>query len=219
MNGIHDMGGRHGMGPVPYEKNEPIFHAPWEGRVYALNRAMRAHGKWTLDVDRHALELLPPEDYIRLSYYERWLRRLEVQMTQYAIATQEELEAGKAAPGSAKVKPALTMADEARFGVRSMPSAVDPAVRPLFRVGQAVRAKNIHPVGHTRLPWYARTKQGVITRDHGVYLFPDTAAHHLGDKRQHVYSVKFTARELWGPLASSRDSVHLDLWDDHLERV
>lgn len=71
MNGVHDMGGQQGMGPVQYEKNEPVFHAPWEGRVYALNRAMRAWGKWSLDNDRHAIELLPPADYLRMSYYER----------------------------------------------------------------------------------------------------------------------------------------------------
>jgi nitrile hydratase subunit beta len=205
------------MGPIPNEPDEPVFHAPWEGRVYALNRAMRAHGKWTLDVDRHALELLPPQDYLRASYYERWLRRLEIQVIQYGIATQGELESGRAAPGPAKVTPALTMASAARFGVRSIPSPIDPAVRPFFKVGQRVIAKNMHPTGHTRLPLYARGKRGVISRDHGVYLFPDTAAHYQGDKRQHVYSVRFTARELWGPHASSRDCVNLDLWDDYLD--
>jgi nitrile hydratase len=82
-----------------------------------------------------------------------------------------------------------------------------------------VRAKIIHPSGHTLLPLYARGKRGIITRDHGVYLFPDTAAHDQGDKRQHVYSVKFSARELWGAQASSRDSVYLDMWDDYLERA
>lgn len=219
MNGIHDLGGRHGMGAIHHEKNEPVFHAPWEGRVYAINRAMRAHGKWTLDIDRHALELLPPVDYLRMSYYERWLRRLEIQLVQYGIATKEELDAGKAAPGSAKVKPALTMASAPRFGVRTLPSPIDPAVKPLFKVGQQVRTKNLHPTGHTRLPLYARDKQGIIIRDHGVYLFPDTAAHGRGDKRQHVYAVRFTARELWGPEASPRDSVSLDLWDDYLERI
>jgi nitrile hydratase len=219
VNGIHDMGGRHGMGAIPYEKNEPVFHEPWEGRVYALNRAMRAHGKWTLDIDRHALELFPPEEYLRLSYYERWLKRLETQIIKYGIATSEELESGKAASGSARVTPALTMAGAARFGVRNIPSPIDPAVRPLFKVGQKVRAKIVHPTGHTRLPLYARGKNGIIMRDHGVYLFPDTAAHGQGDKRQHVYSVRFTARELWGPQAPPRDSVHLDMWDDYLERA
>jgi nitrile hydratase beta subunit len=219
VNGIHDMGGRHGMGAIPYEQNEPAFHEPWEGRVYALTSAMRAHRKWTLDIDRHTLETFPAADYFRLSYYERWLRRLEIHVTRYGVATPEEVASGKAAAGTAKTTPALTMAGAARFGVRNIPSPVDPAVKPLFRIGHRVKAKNMHPAGHTRLPLYARGKQGVIVRDHGVYRFPDTAAHNLGDQRQHVYSVRFTARELWGAQASSRDSVHLDLWDDYLERA
>lgn len=219
MNGIHDMGGRHGMGRIEIEKNEPVFHAAWEGRMYAINRAMRAHGKWTIDTDRHALELLPPAEYLRLGYYERWLRRLEIQLVQYGIATQAEVDLGQAAPGSARVKPAMTLANAPRWGVRNIPSPVDPAVKPLFKVAQHVRAKNVHPTGHTRLPLYARGKRGVIILDHGVYLFPDTAAHYKGDKRQHVYSVRFTARELWGAQASPIDTVSLNLWDDYLERI
>jgi nitrile hydratase subunit beta len=92
-------------------------------------------------------------------------------------------------------------------------------VSPHFKVGDRVRARNIHPTGHTRLPRYARGKIGVIVRDHGVFLFPDTNAAFLGEKPQHVYSVKFAARELWGDEASLRDSVHLDMWDDYLERA
>jgi len=92
-------------------------------------------------------------------------------------------------------------------------------VKPKFRVGQRVRTLNINPPGHTRLPRYARDKRGVIERDHGVYNFPDASAHGLGEKRQHVYSVRFAARELWGDAASPRDSVYLDLWDDYLERA
>ena len=82
MNGVHDMGGMHGMGPVQHEKDEPVFHARWEGRVYALNRAMRAWRKWNIDADRHEIELIPPADYLRMSYYERWLHRLEAQLVQ-----------------------------------------------------------------------------------------------------------------------------------------
>ena len=88
----------------------------------------------------------------------------------------------------------------------------------MFKVRQRVRARNINPTGHTRLP-VTRAETGVIERDHGVYIFPDTNAHAQGEKRQHVYSVRFTAREFWGEGASPRDSVHLDLWDDYLERV
>jgi len=219
MNGVHDMGGQQGMGPVEYEKNEPVFHAPWEGRIYALNRAMRAWRKWSLDTDRHALELLPPVDYLRMSYYERWAVRLAAQVVQFGLVTAEEMESGKAAPGTTKATPALSfsLATSSRWLNRGIASSQDPRVRPLFKVRQRVRARNINPAGHTRLPRYARGKTGVIVRDHGVYLFPDTNAHVQGEKRQHVYSVRFAARELWGADASPRDSVHLDMWDDYLE--
>jgi nitrile hydratase subunit beta len=219
MNGVHDMGGQPDMGPVVYEKNEPVFHAPWEGRVYALNRAMRAWRKWSLDTDRHALELMRPIDYLRMSYYERWFQRLEEQLVQYGLVSKEEIESGKAAPGSPKVNPVFTLATSDRWLNRGIASSDDPKVRPLFKVGQRVRARNINPTGHTRLPRYARGKTGVIVRDHGVYLFPDSNAHFQGEKRQHVYSVRFAARELWGENASPRDSVYLDMWDDYLERA
>ena len=91
------------------------------------------------------------------------------------------------------------------------------AVAPRFAVGQHVRARNINPPGHTRLPRYARAKSGVIDRDHGIFVFPDTAAHDLGEKPQHVYSVRFSARELWGDQAKPQDAVYLDMWDDYLE--
>src|SRR4030095_15911034 len=132
---------------------------------------------------------------------------------------KEEMEKAEAAPGSTKADPALSLATSSRWLTRGIASSQDPNVRPLFKVRQRVRARNINPIGHTRLPRYARGKTGVIVRDHGVYLFPDTNAHFQGEKRQHVYSVRFAATELWGQLASSRDSVHLDLWDDYLERA
>jgi nitrile hydratase len=219
MNGVHDMGGQQGMGPVRYEKDEPVFHASWEGRIYALNRAMRAWRKWSLDTDRHALETMAPLDYLRMSYYERWAKRLEEQLVSYGIVTRDELQSGKPAPGSVRATPVFTLATASRWLNRGIASSHEPAVRPLFKVGQRVRARNINPTGHTRLPRYARGKTGVVTRDHGVYVFPDTNAHFQGEKRQHVYSVRFTARELWGDGASQRDSVYIDMWDDYLERL
>jgi len=219
MNGVHDMGGQQGMGPVRYEKDEPVFHASWEGRIYALNRAMRAWRKWSLDIDRHALETMPPVDYLRMSYYERWVHRLEAQLVSFGFVTQDELQSGKPAPGSVRTAPVFTLATASRWLNRGIASNRDPAVRPSFKVGQRVRARNINPTGHTRLPRYARGKAGVVMRDHGVYVFPDTNAHFQGEKRQHVYSVRFTARELWGDGASQRDSVYIDMWDDYLERL
>ncbi len=218
MNGIHDMGGMHGMGPIQHEANEPVFHERWEGRVYALNRAMGAWGRWNVDAWRHTIELLPPADYLRMSYYEKWLAALEKRVVQYGFVSQEELDGGKAAPDSMKADAAFTPDAARRIG-RGIPSSQEPGVAPLFQTGQRVRARNINPSGHTRLPRYARGKTGEVVRDHGVYAFPDTNAQYLGEKRQHVYSVRFAARELWGQAASARDFVYLDLWDNYLEHA
>ena len=219
MNGIHDMGGMHGMGPFEYERDEPVFHAAWEGRVWALTRALGAWRKWNIDAGRYGIEVLPPRDYLRMSYYERWLARMEAQVVAFGLVTQEELATGRPAAGTTPATPPYTLDSAARVLNRGIASSREPGVAPKFAVGQAVRARNLHPTGHTRLPRYARGKTGVIARDHGVYVFADTNAHFQGEHRQHVYSVRFTARELWGDAASPRDSVHLDLWDDHLERV
>jgi nitrile hydratase len=96
---------------------------------------------------------------------------------------------------------------------------VDHPVAPRFAQGDHVTVRNINPTGHTRLPRYARGKRGMVVRDHGVFVFPDTSAHGKGEKPQHVYSVRFTARDLWGPQASERDALYLDLWDDYIDRA
>ena len=219
MNGVHDMGGMQNMGPIECERDEPVFHAAWEGRVHALTSSLRALRRWNLDTDRYALELLPPVDYLRMSYYERWLARLEDHSVKFGLITKEELDTGKVEPASSKAQPALTAAMASQFLTRGIPSSADPTIQPAFKVGQHVRARNLNPSGHTRMPRYARGKAGIIVRDHGVYSFPDTNAHFLGEKRQHVYSVRFAAPELWGDQASNRDFVYIDLWDDYLERI
>jgi nitrile hydratase len=218
MNGVHDMGGQHNMGPVQYEKDEAVFHSTWEGRVYALSRAMRAWGKWNLDADRFGIESIPPVDYLRMTYYERWFKRLENYVVQFGFVTAQEVQDGKAAIGSKPETPRMTLATSDRWLSRGIASNTDPKVRPSFKVGQRVRTRNINPTSHTRLPRYARDKEGIVMRDHGVYLFPDTNARFQGEKRQHVYSVRFASRELWGDHASAHDSVHLDVWDDYLEK-
>lgn len=221
MNGVHDMGGMQGMGPIQYENNEPVFHETWEGRLYAIRQAVTAFHRWNLDAWRYAVEVLPPADYLRMSYYEKWLAAFETSVIGYGFATREELANGKAAAGTIKATPALTVEKARIIGIigRNIPSAEDPSILPLFHVGERVRARNLNPEGHTRLPRYARGRTGQIVRDHGVYSFPDTNASYRGEKRQHVYSVRFAARELWGEAASPRDSVYLDLWDDYLERA
>jgi nitrile hydratase beta subunit len=217
MNGIHDMGGMHGMGPIVEEKNEPVFHHEWEGRIFVMNRAVGAWGKWNLDASRHSKELIPPAEYLRMSYYERWVAGLVELIEQGGLATRAEIESGVPAAESVKVAPVLTVDKAMALVAKGVPATRNVPVTPRFKVGQRVRGRNINPVGHTRLPRYARGKLGVIDRDHGVFVFPDTNAHFLGEKPQHVYSVRFAARELWGDQAAPQDSVYVDMWDDYLE--
>jgi nitrile hydratase len=219
MNGIHDMGGMEGFGLSQYEEDEPVFHERWEARTFALNRAMRAWDKWNIDGGRHQIELIPAADYLRMSYYERWLTRLEELLMKHGVVTPEEIVSGKPALDSPRATLALSAETASQPPRREIASSHDPSVLPRFELGQLVRARNIHPSGHTRLPRYVRGKVGRVVQDHGVFVFPDTNAHFLGEKRQHVYSVRFASRELWGERASPRDSVYVDLWDDYLEQA
>jgi nitrile hydratase len=210
------MGGMHGMGPIQVEKNEPPFHARWEARVLAIRRAVGVSGKMRGNF-RSFIESIPAADYLRMSYYEKWLTALVAQLIDSGLATRGEIERGKPAKGSAKAVPALKAADAATLSFRAVPVVLHIDAAPRFQVGQRVRARNINPVSHTRLPRYTRGRTGVIERNRGVQGFPDTAALSLGNKPQYVYLVRFAARELWGEQASPSDSVYIDLWDDYLE--
>ena len=214
MNSVHDMGGMHGMGPIEYDRNEPVFHEPWEGRAWALVRTMGRWGRPRTRNFRYELELIPAAEYLRMSYYERFISLMIDRLLRANLVTRTELESGKPDPGS--INPTLPSPQAPRGG----PPA-EVRVKPRFKVGQHVRARNMHPPGHTRLPRYARGRRGTVARDHGQFPFQDTDVNGdpLSQTPQHVYTVQFTARELWGEQAGSRDSVYLDLWDDHLERA
>jgi nitrile hydratase beta subunit len=217
MNGVHDMGGMHGMGAIQAEKNEPVFHAPWERRAYAVTRAMGAWRKWSLDASRYQRELIPPADYFTMSYYERWIVGLVELMVKTGLVSRAEIESGTPEQGSPKHVPVLTADKVPILTAKGLPAKRDVAAVASFHASQRVRARNINPVGHTRLPRYARGKVGTIHRDHGIFVFPDSNAMFLGEKPQHVYSVRFAARELWGQQALEQDSVYLDMWDSYLE--
>jgi nitrile hydratase len=216
MNGVHDMGGMHGMGPVIPEANEPVFHEAWEGRVHALNLASPTRGN--IDAGRHKLERIPGPEYLRMSYYERWLTRLEDLLLAAGLVTPDELAAGRPAPGSPSTTP-IRPASSMRAALTTPYSYVREVGPAAFDVGDRVRARVINPTGHTRLPRYVRGRQGVIERRHGAHVFPDSHAHGKGEDPHHLYSVRFAARELWGPDAPVRDSVRLDLWEPYLERA
>jgi nitrile hydratase len=215
MNGIHDMGGMQDMGPVRPEKNEPVFHAAWEGRVFAMVLAI--DGDWPGGSGRYQRELIPPADYLRMSYYERWLTGLSELLLKSGMVTRAELESGVAHGGNTKGRHMLRADEVAPMIAAGDASTRDVPVAAKFHEGQRVRAHNVNPAGHTRLPRYARGKKGTIVRDCGVYVLNDSLVQGLGEKPQHLYSVRFAARELWGPQAAITDSVYVNLWDDHLD--
>jgi nitrile hydratase beta subunit len=213
MNGIHDVGGMQGMGPIRYEKDEPVFHAEWEGRVVAMNAAAMKGGG-----PRRGIELyVPAAEYLRMSYYEKWLTSLTGRLVAAGLVTKAEIESGRPAEGPAKSVPAISPAEAPAFLAKVVSTRRNVPVSARFQMGQHVRARNINPVGYTRLPRYARGKFGTINRDHGVFVFGDTVGTPLGEKPQHVYSVRFSARELWGDDAIPQDAVYIDMWDDYLE--
>jgi nitrile hydratase len=215
MNGVHDMGGMHGMGPIQPERNEPVFHARWETRVFALLRAMGAWRKWNIDASRYQRELIPAAEYLRMSYYEKWLAGLEQLLVSKGLVSSAELASGQAAPNASKASPALTVDKVPQLIAHGSRSDRPAQTTPRYKVGQAVRTRNINPLGHTRLPRYARAKVGTIERIHGAFVFPDTNALFQGENPQHLYSVRFTAQELWGD--TTQDAVYIDLWESYFE--
>jgi nitrile hydratase subunit beta len=223
MNGIHDLGGMHGFGPVAREANEPVFHAPWEAVVFAIVRAARTQRIYNIDESRRGIEELPPARYLTSSYYARWLAAAEHLFVEKGVLAPGELEARAAeiagrpdAPRPAGDAPGL--AERVIATLRARPRYERPGPAPRFAVGDPVRARNIHPRHHTRLPRYARGRLGTIDHVHGVFVFPDTNAHARGEDPQPLYSVRFEAQELWSDVAEGPPGcVYLDLWEPYLE--
>lgn len=217
MDGIHDMGGMHGFGTVVPEAKEPVFHAAWEGRTFALNRAMGYTGVWTIDQTRAGIERLPPELYLSSSYYKKWAIRLESLIVELGLADADEIEAGHALrPGKALKRKlaAADVPDTLTRGSFSRPAQAPPRFKP----GDRVRTKNIHPPTHTRLPRYARGKRGVVEVLRGCHVFPDTVAIGQGENPQWLYTVLFDGRELWGEDADPTLKVSIEAFEPYLEQ-
>ena len=217
MNGVHDLGGMDGLGPVAPERDEPVFHHAWEGRVHAMTVASPTRSN--IDAGRHQRELIPGPEYLAMSYYEKWFRSLSELLLKHGLVTPEELAQGRADPGAPRAEPRLTAEMVSLAMTRPSSYERDAPAGPLFQAGDAVRARNLHPGGHTRLPRYVRGRTGVVEAWRGCHVFPDSHAHGRGEDPRHLYAVRFSARELWGPQASPRDSVTLDLWEPYLERA
>ncbi|MGD9617836.1 MAG: nitrile hydratase subunit beta [Alphaproteobacteria bacterium] len=215
-NTIHDMGGMHGFGPVEAEPNEPVFHEEWEGRVLAMQRAMGYMRLWTIDGGRASLETLPPLTYLAASYYQRWFLGLEKRVVAHGLVGEDEIRTGKSLRPGRRLNRMLTEADVPNVLTRG--NYERPASAPArFKEGDRVRTRNLNPATHTRLPRYARGRFGTVEAIRGCHVYPDTAA--LGDHEhaEWLYTVVFTAHELWGEAADPTVKVSIEAFEPYLE--
>ncbi len=219
MNGVHDMGGMTCFGPIVREVNEPVFHTPWERRMFGMT-ILALGSIANLDEFRHGIERMDPVYYLSSSYYEHWLTSWEALSVEKGIVTSVELTTGVATGKAIPAKPPFPPEAVPRIVKRGGPSdRTTGRLAPQFQPGDRVKAKNLNSAGHTRLPRYVRGKAGVIDRVHGTFVYPDSNAHGGGEQPQPLYCVRFDATELWGPSTSGKDRLYIDLWEDYLERV
>ena len=220
MNGIHDVGGMDGFGAVEVEADEPVFHEPWEGWVYAIYVAGLGNRVFNVDEFRHSIERLPPTEYLASSYYERWLGGIEQLYVEAGVLDPATIEARQSALASGEEpspgEGGAVDLDDLLDGVRETFDVERAGPEPAFSVGDRIRVRNRHPEGHTRCPRYVRRAEGVVEAVRGTEVVPDARAHG-GEDAEPVYNVRFSAAELWGPDEAEGGGVHLDLWERHLK--
>lgn len=210
------MGGMDGFGPIDVTANDTVFASPWEGRVFALTLAMGRTGMWNVHEVRHARERMPPVEYLRAPYWERWVAALELLVVEKGVVAAEVLHPGEELLRDQQPSSLPHPVEVVQHEQPSGPRRHDP-ISARFHVGDQVSAINVHPAGHTRMPRYVRGHHGVVMRAHGVFPFADALGTGLPDRPQHVYNVRFASSDLWGPEGATGWYVHVDLWEDHLE--
>lgn len=221
MDSIHDMGGMHGFGPVPVHDDGTDFQHEWEARTLALNLLLSSVMGNNTDRWRYLMEALPPAEYLTLSYYERWLHSILERLAETDALPDEvlgDIRRGNIAPAVRIKNSEGKNANElAALFMHNTPMPAPRAALARFQAGDTVRGRTLHSVGHTRLPRYVRGRVGEIISDNGDFTFADDNAALIPAAQQRVYTVRFSARELWGDTANERDAVNLDLWDSYLE--
>ncbi|MFZ0846277.1 MAG: nitrile hydratase subunit beta [Pseudolabrys sp.] len=217
MNGGQDLGGAQGHGPVRSEPNEPVFHAEWEKRAFALTMAMAMPGQWNIDMSRFARENRPAAEYLSMSYYELWFYALETMLKERDLVADDEIVVGHSLHPPIEGKRVLTPGDVLKVLHRGGPTERETDTRAAFKPGDKVRAKTIDPLTHTRLPRYVRGHVGSIERVIGCHVFPDSNASGAGEDPQWLYTVRFEGPELWGANADPSVKVLIDAWEPYLE--
>jgi nitrile hydratase len=207
MDGVHDLGGMQDFGPIVVERADPVFHAPWEGRVFAIGGILTMQGLASTNTVRHAIERMDPAHYLSSPYFEHWLTAFASLLVEQGLIAREELQARTGAPFP------LSRPSQAPPWIATTPSEL----RSRFDVGDRVRVAEIHPRGHTRCPRYVRGKQGVVDRCDGSFPLPDADVHSDEPPAEPTYSVSFESAELWGSEAEAGATVSVDLWQSYLE--
>lgn len=220
MNGLHDMGGQQGYGPVLIEAREPLFHSAWERRALGLTVAMGASGLWNIDLARSARESLPPTDYANGPYYAIWLKALQKLLIERGLISAQELAQGQPlGPSVGGVR--VLKGHEVDAALAQGSRADRPSTQaPRFVLGQRVRALNMHPQGHTRLPRYVRGHVGTVVLHHGSHVLPDRHVQKMlppfDGAAEHLYTVVFEGTALWGAQAEAGLQVSVDAWESYL---
>jgi len=227
MNSLHDVGGIDGFGPVAWEKNEPVFHEPWEARMRAVDALMTKKLRaYCVDETRHRIERINPVYYLGSSYYQIWLLRMESLLMEKGYVTEEEVQAkmreitpdpppSHLAPYR-HIMPSLA-SPQRRTVIPPSGSATKEDGKPKYAVGDVVRVKDGAPLGHTRVPRYVRGKVGVITHLHGNFILPDQRVADGSMLYQPVYRVCFAAQHVWGEDAAPKDKLYLEMWEAYIE--
>ena len=215
MDGIHDMGGMAGFGPVV--PDEAVFHEPWERRLFALTRVCRAAGI-TAGHFREAIESMPPDEYLDATYYERWMygleRRLERAGSLAPGDMDEALARVQGGPLPERSDPELT---ERVLVIQRSGNPLPPAAAPHYAPGDSVRVRRMRPAGHSRCPRYVRGATGVVERVHGDDLLADAAARGRDEPVEAVYAVSFRSQDLFGSGEEPSFHVLVDLSESYLE--
>jgi nitrile hydratase len=221
MDGIHDLGGKQGYGPIDVDDGEAPFHHAWEAREWGIAQCARTPGI-TIDWWRHCRELIAPGDYLARPYFDSWAQTDFSTYIEAGWMTLEEIGKVEAmqSNGVDNDPPAALTLEQVLQEDRRHAYRFDAEVdaEPLFTVGQQVQTNRHGNAGHTRLPQYARGRRGTVQACHGAHVFPDLSAQGV-ESHQYCYSVMFTADELWAEAEGSRDKVYLDLWESYLSRL
>ena len=223
MNGVHDLGGTDGLGLVPVESDEPVWHADWEKAAFGMFSMPFRAGFFGVDQFRHGIEKMHPAAYLLSPYYEHWMHSVEHYGTAKGVFDAQEVERRTAHYLKHPDEPLPDTKDPeilsfVNAAVRhGAPARRESDAVAKFSVDDWVRVGDDSPHGHTRKARYVRGRTGVVLMAHGTFIYPDSAGNGNGDDPQHVYTIRFTNEELWGSdTAEPNGSVQFDVWEPYL---